>query len=317
MATSVVDRRQGATPRAVRTRLGAWLDRRVTPYAFISPFFAVFAAFSLFPILFTAWVSLHDWHIFGDREWIGFENYTDLLTDPRFTKAVVNTFSIFVLSTVPQLLLALVLATALHHRLLRGNQLFRVGMVIPNITSVVAVAVIFESIFGLNFGIVNTTLDALGLDPIRWQSDRLWSHVAISTMVMWRWTGYNALIYLAGLQSVSAEMYEAAAVDGASEVQRFFYVTVPALRPVIIFTVIVSTIAGLQLFAEPLLFEAGPGVTGGSDRQFMTLMLFVYEQAFREFNLGYASAIAWLLFLICIVVALANIWLARTIRSAD
>jgi cellobiose transport system permease protein len=307
----------GSLPRSLRIRVGAWADRRVAPYAFISPFYLIFATFSLFPILYTAYVSLHDWHIFGDREWVGPQNYVDLATDPRFSRAVVNTLSIFVLSTVPQLLLALALATALHHRMLKGNQLFRIGMIIPNITSVVAVAVIFESIFGFNFGIVNVTLDAVGLDPIRWQTNRFASHFAIATMVMWRWTGYNALIYLAGLQSVSAEMYEAAAVDGASGLQRFLHITIPALRPVIIFTVIVSTIGGLQLFAEPLLFDVGPGVRGGSDRQFLTLMLFVYEQAFREFNLGYASAIAWLLFLICVVVALANVWLVRRIRSAD
>lgn len=312
---------RGRGPRRWLPRHGAFtrglnrLDSKHSPYLFIAPFFVLFAVFGIFPLVFTAWVSLHDWHIIGDREFVGLENYTRLLDDPRFLKSLVNTFSILIISTVPQLILALFLATVLHDRMLRGKQFFRVGLLLPNVTSVVAVAVIFESIFGLNYGIVNSTLGLLGIDRIDWQANRLASHIALSTMIMWRWTGYNALIYLAGLQSIPKDLYDAAAIDGASRWKTFLHVTLPGIRPVIIFTVILSTIGGLQIFAEPLVF--GSGVSGGSNNQFLTTTLFLYGQAFRSFQLGYASAIAWILFLVIVLTALVNLFLSRRIKSAE
>lgn len=290
-------------------------DTRFSPYLFIAPFFILFAIFGIFPLIFTAWVSLHDWHIIGDRQFVGFENYTRLAEDPRFLGSLFNTFSILIISTVPQLALALLLATLLHDRQLRGKHFFRVGLLLPNVTSVVAVAVIFESIFGLNYGIVNSTLTLLGIDRIDWQANTFASHVAIATMVMWRWTGYNALIYLAGLQGISKDLYDAAAIDGASRWQTFLNVTLPGLRPVIIFTVILSTIGGLQIFAEPLVY--GSGVNGGTSGQFLTTTLFLYGQAFRSFQLGYASAIAWVLFLVIVLTALVALFLSRRIKTDE
>jgi cellobiose transport system permease protein len=298
-----------------RKRWLAIADRRLSPYAYISPFFLLFLVFGMFPLAYTAWVSLHRWHIFGDREFIGLANYTNLVADPKFITSLVNTFSILVLSTVPQLLLALLLATVLHRNLLRGAHLFKVGLLMPFITSTVAVAVIFESIFGFNYGIVNAAIELVGLDRINWQANRFASHVAISTMIMWRWTGYNALIYLAALQAIPKDVHEAAAIDGASRTQQFFLVTIPMLRPVILFTVILSTIGGLQIFAEPMLFNPGISIEGGNANQFLTTTLYLYGQAFRQFKFGYASAIAMMLFLIIVLTSLVNYLLARRIAS--
>jgi len=139
-------------------------------------------------------------------------------------------------------------------------------------------------------------------------------------MVMWRWTGYNALIYLAAMQSIPEELYEAAAVDGARRFRQFIHVTVPMLRPTIIFTVIISTIGGLQLFTEPYLFgQSTSGVTGGSNRQYQTIVMYLYEKFLgsTQFKFGYAAAIAWCLFLLIAVISFVNYLLIRRIRSAD
>ncbi|MGH2736377.1 MAG: carbohydrate ABC transporter permease [Actinomycetota bacterium] len=305
----------GSRP-AWRRALGR-VDHVVSPYLFVSPFFALFLVFGLFPILYTAYVSLHDWNIIGTHEWVGWQNYATLWADPRFWNALGNTVSIWALSTFPQLALALMLAHVLNERVLRGKTFFRMSLLVPNVTSVVAVAIIFESIFGLHYGLANFVTEALGFDRINWQAGTLTSHIAIATMVTWRWMGYNALIYLAALQSVPRDLYEASAIDGAGRRQQFRHVTIPMLRPTIIFTLIVSTIGGLQIFAEPLLFATAPGVSGGSARQFQTLTLFLYEQSFRSFKFGYASAIAWVLFLVIVVAALVNYRFVRRIRSAE
>jgi cellobiose transport system permease protein len=194
------------------------------------------------------------------------------------------------------------------------------GMLLPNVASVVAVAVIFSTLFGRDFGLVNWVLESLGAGRVDWQAGTASSHVAIAAMVAWKWTGYNALIYLAAMQAVPREVYEAAHLDGASRMQQLFHVTVPMIRPTVVFTVIVSTIYGLQIFAEPQLFGGGGpnGVTGGASRQFQTLTLYLYEHGFnRGFEFGYASAVAWTMFAVICVVALLNYLFIRRIRSAS
>jgi cellobiose transport system permease protein len=295
------------------------LEQKASPYAYISPFFLLFLAFGLFPLGYTAWVSLHDWSLLSDtHKFVGLANYTELFADGYFWNALGNSTSIWFLSTVPQLLLALVLANVLNSRL-RGQTFFRVGLLIPNVTSVVAVAVIFSQLFGRDFGLVNWVLHLFGIDKIDWDSGTLSSHVAISTMIIWRWTGYNALIYLAAMQAVPNELYESATLDGASGFQQLRRVTIPMIRPTIVFTVVISTIYGMQVLAEPQLFGGGGpvGTTGGNDRQFQTLALYLYEHGFTRFDFGYASAVAWVMFLVVLVAATVNYAVIRRIRSAS
>ncbi|GAB3232895.1 sugar ABC transporter permease [Glycomyces halotolerans] len=291
------------------------LDLHASPYLYIAPFFVLFAAFGLFPLAFTAWVSMHDWSLLSDeRVFVGVDNYTTLLGDPYFWNSLTNTLSILALATVPQLLAALFLAHLLTFRL-RGQTVFRMGMLLPNVASVVAVAVIFSQLFGRDFGLINWVLETVGAGRIDWKAGTASSHVAIAVMVAWRWTGYNTLIYLAAMQAVPRDVYEAALLDGASRFTQLFRVTVPMIRPTIIFTVIVSTIYGLQIFAEPQLFDGG-GVTGGASRQFQTLTLYLYEHGFnRGFEFGYASAVAWTMFAIIVLIALLNYLFIRRIRS--
>ncbi|MEV6965121.1 sugar ABC transporter permease [Hamadaea sp. NPDC051192] len=288
-------------------------DQRVIPLLFVAPFFLLFAVFGAYPLLATLWMSLHDWHLInGDAGFVGLANYRDLFTDPDFWNALTNTLSLFVLSTVPQLLFALGLAALLNGRL-RGRTFWRAGVLVPNVVSVVAVALVFAQVFGRDFGIVNWLLGLVGVDPIDWPAEVWSSHLAIAFIVTWRWTGYNALIYLAAMQAIPAHLYEAAKLDGASGWRAFWTVTVPMIRPTILFTTVVSTIGGLQLFAEPLLFEAKGASTGtgGSDRQYQTITMYLYERGFTLFDAGYAATVAWVLFVLVAVIALINFALVR------
>ncbi|WP_026413716.1 carbohydrate ABC transporter permease [Actinomadura oligospora] len=302
--------RADGAPRASRWR--ARLDRldlKASPYLFVAPFFVVFLVFGGYPLVYTLWVSLHDWGLSsGTREWAGFGNYGYLFGDDQFWHALVNTVGIFVLSTVPQLLLALLLANTLNRRM-RGATVFRIGVVAPLITSMAAVAIVFGQLFDTDYGFVNWLLQS----HIDWHASRAWSWTAISVMVDWRWTGYNALIFLAAMQAIPKDLYEAAAIDGASRMRQFWQITVPLLRPTILFTVIISTIGGLQLFTEPVLFGGATSnkMDGGATHQFQTLTMYMYDNAFGHDRYGYGAAIAWALFLLIIAFSLLNFLFVR------
>lgn len=287
---------------------------RLAPYLYVAPFFVIFAAFGLFPLGYTAWVSLHEWDIAGQGGFVGLDNYATLFGDPDFWNATLNTIGMLVLATVPQLFCALVLASLLNQKL-RGLTFLRMGVLLPIVTSVAAVGIVFSQIFDRDAGMANGLLGLLGVTPIDWHADKWSSWTAIATMVNWRWTGYNALIYLAAMQAVPKDLYEAATVDGASKVRQFFSITVPNIRPAILFTVIMSTIAGVQLFTEPLIFaQGGFAISGGSLRQFQTLSMFMFEKAFRDFDYGYGSAVAWLIFLLITLLAVVNFLITRRSR---
>ena len=285
------------------------LDTQVTPYVFVSPFFLLFLLVGMFPLGYTAWVSVHQWGLLsGQGDFSGLENYRRVLDDRYFWNALRNTISIFLLSSVPQVLIALGLAGLLDTQL-RVRGLWRMGVLLPFVVAPAAVALIFGNVFGDRYGLVNELLQGVGLDPIRWHVDTLASHVAIASMVNWRWTGYNALIFLAAMQAVPRDVYESAAIDGAGRVRQFVSITVPLIRPTLVFVVITSTIGGLQIFAEPRLFDT-QGL-GGSDRQYQTLTMYLWELGWRVRDLGMASAVAWLLFLIIVAFAVLNLLLSR------
>ncbi|MBB4908201.1 carbohydrate ABC transporter permease [Actinophytocola algeriensis] len=313
---------QGVAPAPPRPPKLTWrqrlsnMDVKWSPYVYIAPFFVVFGVVGLFPLLYTSYLSLFDRDLLDlDGTYIGLGNYTELLRDSQFWNALVNTLSIFVLSTGPQIVVAVGLAALLNTRL-RAPTGWRVGVLLPYVVSLVAVGIIFANLFGPNYGLVNGILELLGFDRVDWQSNRFFSHLAIATMVNWRWTGYNALIVLAAMKAIPKEIHEAALIDGASAVRRFFSVTLPLLRPTLIFVVITSTIGGLQIFTEPKLFDAMPGSNnGGSSNQFQTITLYMYQTGFETQRLGYASAVAWVLFLLIIVIAVINFLLTRRLAS--
>jgi len=299
----------GPAPRAARRRRR--LPGSRAGYAYVLPFFAVFAAFSVYPWLDTLWVSLHDVRLttYDQMSWIGLDNYRDLLGNKFFWNAFANTLTIGIISTVPQLCLALGIAHLLNYKL-RGRTFFRVAILMPYATSLAAATVIFLELFDPKLGLVNWTLHLAHLPEIDWQGSKWPAQVAVSAIVTWRWTGYNALIYLAGMQAIDSALYEAAAIDGAGRWAQFRYVTVPGLRPTILFTIVVSTIGAAQLFGEPLLYHNGLP-DGGTQNQYQTLGLLMYQQGWANDRLGLASATAWSMFLIIVVAVGVNMWLAR------
>ncbi|MEV2241167.1 sugar ABC transporter permease [Micromonospora sp. NPDC049891] len=287
------------------------LDLKYSPYLYIAPFFLIFGTFGLYPMLRTAWMSLHDWDMIGEHTFIGFDNYTELLSDSYFWNALVNTFGIFALSTIPQLLMALFLANLLNQTFLRAKTFFRMAIFVPNVVSVAAVAIVFGMLFQRDFGLFNWLLSLVGVDQIDWRAQEWSSWTAIATMVNWRWTGYNTLILLAGMQAIPKDLYEAAAIDGASQWRQFWQITLPMLKPTFIFVVILSTIGGMQLFTEPLLFANG-SIIGGNQREYQTLAMYMYEKGIYNLSTaGYGAAVAWAIFMIIVFVSLINFVLVR------
>lgn len=292
------------------------LDLKATPYAYIAPFFICFAAFGLFPLIYTGWISLHHLELgqTGSGDWRGFENYTKLWDSDQFWGALTNTFTIGVMSTVPQLLMALGLAHLLNYQL-RGRTFFRVAILAPYATSIAAASLVFVQLFGYDAGIVNEVLGWFGIHKINWQADKWPAQIAISTIVTWRWTGYNALIYLASMQAVPGDLYEAASLDGASRWRQFISITIPSIRPTILFTIVVSTIGATQLFGEPMLFGGGVGVYGGSAHQYQTLSLYMYELGWPNSQLGRAAAVAWVMLLLLLLIGGVQAVVARLNRK--
>jgi cellobiose transport system permease protein len=308
---------------AKETRRATWRRRRYrwdikfSPYGFVAPFFLFFGAFGLFPLLYTGWAALHQASMItpSEMEWVGFGNFTRLWDDQFFWQALRNTFTMGIISTVPQLAMALGLAHLLNYRL-RGSMFFRVAMLAPYATSVAAATLVFAMLYGREYGMVNWALGLVGIDNVNWQAGQWTSQFAVSTIVIWRWTGYNTLIYLAAMQAVPGELYESAALDGASRWQQFRHVTIPSLRPTILFTIVVSTIGATQLFGEPFLFGEGQP-DGGPQGQYQTLGLYMYEMGWQNLHLGRAAAIAWAMFILLIIIGLVYAVLTRWVGRSS
>lgn len=292
------------------SRLSRW-DLKFSPYLYISPFFLLFIVVGLFPIAFTAVISFMDWDLVrGTGEFIGFDQYAYVLSQPKFWIALRNTFSIFLLSSVPQLIIAICIAAMLDQNI-RARTFWRMSVLVPYVMAPVSVALIFSNMFGDKYGLVNTTLQDLGIPSIPWHSDAFWSHIAIATMVNFRWTGYNTLILLAAMQAIPRDTYEAAAIDGAGKIRQFFAITVPSLKPTLIFVIITSTIGGLQIFDEPRMYDQFG--TGGPNSQWLTITLYLYDIGWGQWNFGRAAALAWILFIIILLIGIVNLLVTRRV----
>jgi ABC-type sugar transport system permease subunit len=272
-------------------------------WAFAAPFVILFLVFLAFPIVASFGLSFTG---FGLRDlqnpvgatFVGLNNYAELLADPTFWKSLVNTVY-FVLIGVPvTLILGLLVANALNRGINRFRTLFRVGYYLPVITSIVAIAVVWRFVLNPDVGLVNMLLSGLGIQGPAWLADPALAMPSIVAMAVWRNLGFAMIVFLAGLQAIPAVLYEAASIDGATGRQQFRFVTLPMLRPTILFMTVITTIGYLQLFEEPFVMTGG----GPLDAT-LPVTMYMYQQGFTFFHQGYASAIAYVLFLIVAFVA--------------
>ncbi|WP_051703913.1 carbohydrate ABC transporter permease [Glycomyces sp. NRRL B-16210] len=267
---------------------------RWAPYLFISPFFVLFTLFMLVPIGAGVYLSLTDWAGLGSPEYIGSGNYTRLFQDPSFGASLGNTaiYTVFALAVV--LPASLLIAQALNARGLKLRDLFRLTYFMPVVLSPIIIALVFGLIFDGEYGLLNAVLEALfGFGGVSWLTDPFWARVVVVVLVLWRWTGYLTIFFLAGMQSIPGELYEAAEVDGAGPARRFFAITLPQLKPVTAFIAVTMLVNTAQIFEEPfLLTQGGPGEST------LSVSMFIYRAAFQRQELGYAAAAGVVMFII-------------------
>jgi cellobiose transport system permease protein len=290
------------------------MRRNIWAYIFISPFYFLYAVFGMFPLFYGLWLSLHSWDGISEMRWVGLGNYTRLMADDIWWQAIGNTLWLFFAATVPQLTLALLLAFIINSPYIRGKDILRAAYFMPIVASSVAVSLIFTSLFGARYGLINYVLSFVGVDRIDWLGTARWLKPSIALVTVWQWTGYSMIIFLAGLQSINQELYEAARVDGAETRHIFLHITLPLLRPVILFQVILSIIGAMQTFDVPVMLAGGTqsSAPGGTGRAGLVAQVLIYWTAFKYQQFGYAAAMAFVLFVMIVAFSFAyNRWQGR------
>ncbi|MFC0214615.1 carbohydrate ABC transporter permease [Paenibacillus chartarius] len=284
---------------------------KVWPYLFALPFVVFYFTFHFYPVIYSFWLSLHDWNGIGAKTFIGLRNYVTLLTkDPLFYKSLYNTLIIMVMSVPAMLLLGMALAYLIF-QLVKGRVFFQTVNFLPYITTPVAIGFIFSFMFDFQTGIVNNILLKLGLmsEGYHWLQDPTMAKVIIALMIVWRNLGYFMTIYLAGMTAIPQDIYEAARVDGSTGLHTFTRITLPLLQNITVFLIVTSIIGGLQLFDEPKLLYGGwtGGNSGGPDNAALTVIWkFVNDSFITGTRFGYGSAIAYTLFVVIVLFSIVS-----------
>ena len=294
------------TPNARSRLLKGKLYKSRHAYLFISPFYILFLLFGVYPLIFSFVLSFTAWMPKQPFQINGIQNYLLLLKDQVFWQSMKNGIILFFLYVPIMILLAAVLAVILNSKRVRGFQFFRALIFLPYITNVVAAGFVFQLLFSTKYGIFNTIMGIFRIPAIAWM-DTIWgARIALSMLIIWAWLGYNMVLILAGLQTIPGELNEAALIDGATPVQAFFLITIPLLRPVLIFCIVLSTIGSFNLFGE--LVSLFPSTNGsGPLNSTITPLLAIYNQAFRNFKFGYASTQAYVYFAFIFLVTLIQL----------
>ncbi len=303
------DASEGIPQTVKRESLIRRIRKHWVAYTYIAPFYILFLIFMAFPIVFSLYLSLHQWDGLAPAVFIGVQNFTRLVADPAFGRALWNTLYIGVLSHIPMLTLALIVAFILDSRFVRLRDLYRTIYFIPVVTSSVAISIVFMNIFGHRAGLMNVLVVSLGLDRINWLGGQgEWIRPVIMTIFIWRWLGWNMVIYLAGLQSIPGELYECARIDGASWPTVLFRISLPMIKPIVLFSLVLSVVGTFTLFDEPFVVA---GVDGGPNRMGLSLMVYLYRSAFRYSRFGQAAAVALVMTLMTVLVSVISMWLLR------
>lgn len=285
-----------------------FMTRKSAPYLFLLPMLILFAVFMVYPIIQSLILSFQDFTN-GNYIFVGLQNYATLLRDPIFWKSLQNTF-IYLLVQVPvMIVLSLIFGVLIEQAFLRCRAVFRIGIFLPSITALVAYAIIFKLLFNTDFGLINYGIRALGLNGVDWLNTVWGARIAIIIGITWRWTGYNTIIMIAGLKNIPLELYESAEIDGASFFHKFFYITIPLVKSIILFVSITSTIGTLQLFDESFILTAG-----GPDNATITIGHYLYNTGFSYFKFGYAAAISYALVIIIGILSLVQF---RTTKGGE
>ena len=265
---------------------------RFFPYAMLLPTLVIFAVFMIYPILYSFYLSFTEF-TGGTYNFVGLRNYIELFHDPVFYKALFNTFFYLIIQVPVMISLALLLAVLVEQKFIRGKGFFRMATFLPTITSLVAYSLVFKVLFNTNYGLINYIVEFFGGEKIQWIYSAWPARASIIISITWRWVGYNMIILLAGIQAIPTEMYESASLDGASFWQQLFYITIPAIKPIILFTTITSTIGTLQLFDEPYILTQG-----GPNYATITLGEYLYDNGFTYLKFGFASALGYVMVII-------------------
>ncbi len=289
-----------------------------TPYLFVSPFFISFAVFAIFPIMYSLMLSFNSWDAVTPMRFVGLRNYFNIIIDNLFWQSMLNTFAIGIITAIPQHLLALFFAFVLNLGLVRFKEFFKSVLFLPYLTSSVAIALVAGILFGYRYGLLNFWLSELeklhligsgGLIPmelpVEWLR-RTMAWFSIASLAVWKWTGWNAIIYLAGLQAIPGELYEAARIDGANWGDIFFKITLPLLKPVILVATTMTIIGQLQLFDDPMVLFGGSNQLGGGAATGRTLAVYLYIYAFQYMKFGMGAAASYFIFLLIIILSSIN-----------
>lgn len=277
-------------------------------YVYIAPFYILFLIFGLFPLAAGFYISFFRWDGLSAMQFLGLENYANLIGDVLFRKALANTLIMGIIAHIPILGGGLVLAYILNSKLVEWKNVFKTIYFMPMVTSSVAITIIFQSLFGYNFGFINYIVKLFGAAPVNWLAgDGSLIKAAVIVMFSWKWIGWNMVIYLAGMQGISADIYEAATIDGAGHTRIFFRITVPLLKPIILFTLIQSCIGMFNLFTEPFILT-NSSWSGGQNNGGLTLMMYLLSKAPQGGNAyGYACAYVITLMIILFSIVITNL----------
>jgi ABC-type sugar transport system permease subunit len=269
-------------------------------YLFISPFFILFAVLGLYPLVFSLVLSFARWDGLTEIRWVGMNNFVNMLYDDFLVDAIRNTVILGCLYVPPMLIGAFLVASLLNVGWLRMRAAYRAAIFMPVVTPMVVVGLVFGLILDYESGILNYGLRVLHVDPVPWLISETWSKPSLALLLVWRWTGYNMVLMLAGLQGISREFYEAALLDGAGPIQRMRYITLPMMRPVFVFCTIMSLIGTVYMFDEIFVMTGGgPGTSS------INIGLYLFNLSFVDFKFGYASCLAYTVALVVFVASLA------------